>query len=122
MIKNATIMPINDTTKSNTDIPNMRDFLRLLIYLTIIFIKIKYIYKMTTRQVLGELIKAIRNDDKVKINKLRKEYSKTGYTLSDRDMKNLHKKHSKTMKKSAGKSQMRKSMKRKSPKKSVRRH
>lgn len=44
---------------------------------------------MTTRQVLGDLIKAIRNDDKVKINKLRKEYSKTGYILSDLDIKNI---------------------------------
>ena len=32
IIKNATIIPTNDTTKSNIDIPNTRDFLRLLIY------------------------------------------------------------------------------------------
>ena len=73
---------------------------------------------MTTRQVLGELIKAIRNDDKVKINKLRKEYAKTGYTLSDRDMKNLHKKHSKSMTRSPPKKSLRRS-RRRSPKKSA---
>ena len=73
---------------------------------------------MTSRQILGELIKAIRNDDKVKINKLRKEYSKTGFTLSDRDMKNLHKKHSKSIKRSAPKKSLRKS-RRRSPKKSA---
>jgi len=70
---------------------------------------------MTSRQIICEIIKAIKNDDKIKIKKFRKEYLKTGYILSDRDMKNLHKKHSKSKRKSI----KRKSMRRKYNEKKV---
>jgi hypothetical protein len=47
---------------------------------------------------MNDLIKAIKNDDKSEIKKLRKEYSKAGYIISDNDLKRLIKKHSKSRK------------------------
>jgi hypothetical protein len=52
----------------------------------------------STRQIMNDLIKAIKNDDKSEIKKLRKEYSKAGYIISDNDLKRLIKKHSKSRK------------------------
>jgi hypothetical protein len=52
----------------------------------------------STRQIMNDFIKAIKNDNKSEIKKLRKEYSKAGYIISDNDLKRLIKKHSKSRK------------------------
>ena len=49
---------------------------------------------MTSRQIISNLIKAIKKDDKMKISKLRKEYSKIGYVISDAKLKQMIKKYS----------------------------
>lgn len=65
---------------------------------------------MTSRQIITKLIKAIKNNDKTEINKLRKEYSKTGYVISDYKLKQMMKKYS------SAKSKIKKSRKSKSSK------
>ena len=53
----------------------------------------------TTRQIMNDIIKVIKTDNKAKIKakikKLRKEYFRAGYILSDNDLKRLMRKHSK---------------------------
>ncbi len=74
----------------------------------------------TTRQIMNDLIKAVKNDNKSKIKKLRKEYSNAGYIISDTQLNKMVKKSTRKSKKSVKKS-TRKSVKKskKSTRKSV---
>jgi hypothetical protein len=47
----------------------------------------------TTRQIMNDLIKAIKNNNKSKIAKFRKEYAKAGYIITDTKLNQLMKKY-----------------------------
>ena len=64
---------------------------------------------MTSRQIITNLIKAIKKDDRTEISKLRKEYSKIGYVISNSKLKQMILKYSSLRK--SRKSSVRKSRK-----------